>query len=102
MLILRNILYREHFESGEESKCEEEIDLTPQDRIVIIDWCKCRCECKSMATFTESFCLFPCLKSPGARGEHLAIQLLLATAQLLVTRVSLIYLVDKFLFLFLL
>ena len=47
MLFLRNILYREHFESGEESKCEEEIDLTPQDRIVIIDWCKCRCECKN-------------------------------------------------------
>ena len=37
----------------------------------------------------------------GARRKHLAIQLLLASVLLLVTCVSLIYLEDEFLFLFL-
>ena len=40
-------------------------------------------------------------KNPRARGKHLAIQLLWATARLLVTSVNLIYLVDEFFFLFL-
>ena len=37
----------------------------------------------------------------GVHGEHLIIQLLWATAQLLVPRISPIYLVDEFVFLFL-
>ena len=40
-------------------------------------------------------------KNPRARGKHLAIQLLWATARLLVTSVNLIYLVDEFFSLFL-
>ena len=39
-------------------------------------------------------------QNPGARGKHLAIQLLLASAGLLVTRVSRICVVDEFFFLF--
>ena len=39
--------------------------------------------------------------NPGVGGEHLTIQLLLATAWVLVTRVSLIYLEDMLLSLFL-
>ena len=31
-------------------------NLTPQDRIDIIDWWKCGCECKPMPAFAESFC----------------------------------------------
>ena len=43
-----------------------------------------------------------CLDSnAGVREKHLAIQLLWATAQLLVTRVSFFYLVDEFCFLLL-
>ena len=37
----------------------------------------------------------------GVQGKHLAIQLLWASARLLVTRASLVYLVDEFFFLFL-
>ena len=60
--------------SEEENNCEEEIYLTPQDRIVNIDWCKCGCECEPMATSAESFCLLLWLKSRSARGasRHLA------------------------------
>ena len=36
---------KEPFLSEEENNCEEEINLTPQDRIVNINWYKCRCEC---------------------------------------------------------
>ena len=35
-------------------------------------------------------------QNPGARGEHLAIQLLWATARQLITNVGPIYLVDEF------
>ena len=35
--------------------CEEEINLTPQDRIGNISWCKCGYECKPMATVAEHF-----------------------------------------------
>ena len=37
-------------------------------------------------------------KNPGARGKHLAMQLLCVTARILVTRVSFIYLVDEVFF----
>ena len=77
----------------EENKSKEEINLTLQDRIDNTDWCKCGCECKLITTFTKSFCLLLRLKS-RAQGEYLTIQLLWATARLLVTRVSLIYLVN--------
>ena len=48
--------------SKEENNCKEEINLTPEY------WCKCGCECKPMATFAESFCLYLQLKSRSARG----------------------------------
>ena len=35
-----------HFVSEEENNCQEEINLTPQNRIGNTDWCKCGCECK--------------------------------------------------------
>ena len=50
------------------SVLEEETNLTQQDRIAYIDWCKCECECKPMVTFAESFCLLLRLKSRSARG----------------------------------
>ena len=58
----------------EENNCEEEINLTSQDRIGNSDWCKCGCECKLMATFAESFCLLLTLKtrSAGGASRHLA------------------------------
>ena len=43
-------------------------NLAPQDRIDIIDWWKCGCECKPMPAFAESFCLLLWLKSLRARG----------------------------------
>ena len=54
------------FALEEENNCEE-IILTPQDRTGNIDWCKCRCECKLMVIFTESFCLLLHLKSWNTR-----------------------------------
>ena len=48
---------KKHFVLEEESNCEEEMNLTPQDRIGNIDWCKCGYKCKQMATCAESFCL---------------------------------------------
>ena len=44
------------FVSEKENNCEEEINLTPEDRTGNLDWCKCGCEWKLMATFAESFC----------------------------------------------
>ena len=49
---------KKYFALGEENKREQEINLTPLDRIGNIDWRKCGCECKSMATFAESFCFY--------------------------------------------
>ena len=86
---------KKYFVLEEENNCEEGINLTPQGRIGNINWCKCGCECKPMAMFAESFCLLLRLKYQSV-GEHFSIQLLWPTAQLLVTRVSLIYLVDEF------
>ena len=74
----RKAIPKKPFASEEANNCEEEINLTPQDRIGNIDWCKCGCECKLMATFIESFCLLLLLKSWSTR-KHLAIQLLRAT-----------------------
>ena len=51
----------------EEYNCEEEINLTPQDTINNMDWCKCRCECKLMVTFVACFGRLLRLKSRGAR-----------------------------------
>ena len=62
----RKAIPRKHFVSEEENNCEEEINLTPHDRIGNIDLYKCGCEGKSMATFAESFCLLLRLK-PRAR-----------------------------------
>ena len=59
------------FVSEGENNCKEEINLTLQDRIGNIDWCKCGCECKLIATFTKSFCLLLRLKSRTARGASL-------------------------------
>ena len=50
---------REHFLSEEENNCEEETNLTPQDRFGNIASCKCGCECKPIAIFADvSPCCF--------------------------------------------
>ena len=36
-------ILKKPFVSEEENNCVEEINLTPQDRIGNIDWCKCGC-----------------------------------------------------------
>ena len=56
------------FVQEEENNCEEEINLTLQERIGNINWCKCGCECKPMVIFAESFYLLLLLKSQSARG----------------------------------
>ena len=88
------------FVSEEESNCEGEISLTPQDKIGNINWWKCGCDCKLMLIFAESFCLLFRLKSRSARGasRHSAF---MGNCPSIVTRISLIYLVDEFFFLFL-
>ena len=53
----RKDISRKHFVSEEENNSEEEINLAPQDRIGNVDWCKCGCRYKPMATFAESFYL---------------------------------------------
>ena len=55
----RKAIPKKRFVSEEENNGEEEINLTSQDRIDNINWCKCRCECEPMVTFTESFLLLP-------------------------------------------
>ena len=35
------VIPKKLFVSKEQNNCEEEISLTPQDRIDDIDWCKC-------------------------------------------------------------
>ena len=37
----RNAIPKKRFVSEEKNNCEEETNLTPQDRIGNIDWCKC-------------------------------------------------------------
>ena len=39
------VIPKKLFVSKEQNNCEEEISLTPQDRIDDIDWCKCVWEC---------------------------------------------------------
>ena len=41
-----NAIPKKHFVSEEENNCQREINLTPQDRIGNIDWCKWWYECK--------------------------------------------------------
>ena len=55
----RKAIPKKRFVSEEENNGEEEINLTSQDRIDNINWCKCRCECEPMVTFNESFLLLP-------------------------------------------
>ena len=59
---------KKNFVSEEANNCEEKINLAPQDRIGNIDWCICRCECKLMATFAESFCLLLGINHRRVRG----------------------------------
>ena len=96
---LKTIL-KKPFVWEERDNCDEETNLKPQYKIGNIDWCKCVCECKLIAAFAKNFCLLLRLKSQSARGAscHLAF----ATAPILATRVSFIYLVDELFFLFLL
>ena len=61
------VIPKKRFVSEEKCNCKEEINAAPQDRIGNIDCCKCRCECKLMVTFTESFCLLLWLKFQRAR-----------------------------------
>ena len=55
----RNAIPKKHFVSEKENNCKEEINLTSQDTICNMDWCKCRCKCKLMAKSVKSFCLLP-------------------------------------------
>ena len=55
------------FVSEEENKCEEEINLTTQERIGNISWCKCGYERKPIVAFAESFCLLLRLKERSVR-----------------------------------
>ena len=64
----RKDILKKSFVSEEEYSCEEEINLTPQDRIGNIDWCKCGCECKTMVISAESFFLLLWLKPRSASG----------------------------------
>ena len=67
---------------------EEEINLTPQDRIGNIDQCECGRECTPIATFAETLCQ-PHSMGGGSYQFSFYEQL------------SLTYLVDEFFFLFL-
>ena len=67
-IFLKINIYRKNILYWKKKITEEETNLTPQDRIANIDWCKCGCECKPMATFAESFCLLLRLKSWSTRG----------------------------------
>ena len=60
---------KKHFVSEEENNCKEGTNLTPQDRIGNIDWCKCGCKFKPMTRLAESFCLLLRLKSWSMRGS---------------------------------
>ena len=64
----RKVIPEKHFISEEENNCEEEVNLTPEDRIGNSDWCKCGYQCKPVDTLAESFCLLLRLKSRSARG----------------------------------
>ena len=64
----RKDILKKSFVSEEENSCEEEINLTPQDRTDNIDWCKCEGECKKMVISAETFFLLLCLKPRSARG----------------------------------
>ena len=50
---------------------EEEINLTPQDRIGNIDQCECGRECTPIATFAETLCPLVQLK-PHSMGERIS------------------------------
>ena len=60
-------IHKKTFVSEEANNCEEKFNLA-QDRIGNIDWCICRCECKLMATFAESFCLLLGINHRSVRG----------------------------------
>ena len=68
----RKAIPKKSFVSEEENNYEEEINLTSQDRIGNIDWCRRECEFKLMATFAESVCLMLRLKSRSVRGASSA------------------------------
>ena len=57
-----------------ENNGEEEINLTPQDRIGNIDQCECGRECTPIATFAETLCPLVQLKphSMGGGSHHSA------------------------------
>ena len=76
-------------------------------RIRNLDWCKCG-HCKNEERKIDCLCcrevdamLIASAKIPELQRKHLAIPLLWVSARLIVIRVSLIYLVDEFIFLFL-
>ena len=74
-------------------------------RIENLEWCKCDCLCcrNRLSLLQRNGCNAYCFGfNAGTRGKNLTIQLLWAAAQLLVTSVSFICLVDEFCFLLLL
>ena len=91
---------KKHFVSEKQHNCGKEINLTPQERIGNIDWCKCGCKSKPMATFGESLCLLVWLKPRSVReaSYHSAF---MGNFPILVILVSLTDLVDEFFLLFL-
>ena len=50
--------------------CKEEFNLTPQDKIANMDWCKSGCECKPMGAFAK-VSVYCFASNLGARWEHL-------------------------------
>ena len=97
---LHKAIPKKPFVSEEENNCKKDIDLKHHKIELVISIGTNVNECKLMTTFAlGSFLLFQ-LKSRRL-GENLTIQLLLTTAQLLVTGVSLIYQVDEFFLMFL-
>ena len=80
-------MYRKNILCQKKINCKEEFNLTPQDKIANMDWCKSGCECKPMGTFAK-ISVYCFASNLGARWEHLTIQLLWTTARLLFTYVS--------------
>ena len=52
----RKVISKKPLVLEEENNCEEEINLTPQDRIDNIDWCKCRCEMSRHLLKVSGYC----------------------------------------------
>ena len=85
---------------SEKENCQEEINLTPQDRIGNIDLTKSGCERKPMATFAKSLCILVRLNPQSMMGaSHYSA--FMGNCPIISHTGCLTYLVDEFFFLFL-